>query len=108
LDERPHILQARFLLRSQSLPANALLKCLLPYISQATSKYLWFQLSHSNPNWRRHSPFRDRKVLHKAIKAYRQENFDTIHSAPSSKLIKQCRPELSLDCILAPNELYWV
>ncbi|KAI8967557.1 hypothetical protein BDF20DRAFT_982579 [Mycotypha africana] len=95
--ERLHILQAKFLLRPQSLPANALPKCLLPYVTQATSKSLWSQLSQSNTIWRRHSPFRDRKALQQAIKAYRQENLDAIRSAPNSKLVRQCHPNISLD-----------
>ncbi|KAI8967869.1 hypothetical protein BDF20DRAFT_828855 [Mycotypha africana] len=54
----------------------------------------------ANPIWKCNPSINDSRTLRQAIDAYRQDNLNAARSAPHSKLIKCCRPTISLDPIL--------
>ncbi|KAG1149791.1 hypothetical protein G6F37_009187 [Rhizopus arrhizus] len=78
---RTYILQGQFLLRSLTLPDDALLTCLLPHIHRSDS--------HSY-----------KRTLKETQLQFRQDNLNQTRSSRNSVLLSQCRPTVSLDPIL--------
>ncbi|KAG0992823.1 hypothetical protein G6F27_014162 [Rhizopus arrhizus] len=102
MQERAYALQSQFLLRSLTLPEDALLHHLLPHIRQSRSHSQWYKLSRS-PIWKRCLPdpeSLDRRSLKSIQRDYRQGNLDNKRSMHALVLLQHCRPTISLDPVL--------
>ena len=102
MQERAYALQSQFLLRSLTLPEDALLHHLLPLIRQPRSHSQWYKLSRS-PIRKRYSPNSeslDRCSLRSIQREYRQDNLSKKRSTHTSVLLMHCRPTISLYPIL--------
>ncbi|CEG74066.1 hypothetical protein RMATCC62417_09335 [Rhizopus microsporus] len=102
MQERAYTLQSQFLLRSLTLPEDALLHHLLPLIRQLRSHSQWYKLSRS-PIWKRCPPnpeSLDRRSLRSIQREYRQDNLNNKCSTHTSILLTHCRPTISLDPVL--------
>ncbi|KAG1398481.1 hypothetical protein G6F60_008338 [Rhizopus arrhizus] len=102
MQERAYALQSQFLLRSLTLPKDALLHHLLPHIRQPRSHSQWYRLFRS-PIWKRclHDPESlDRCSLKLIQRDYRQGNLDNKRSTHAFVLLQHCRPTISLDPVL--------
>jgi hypothetical protein len=102
MQERTHILQAQFLMRSSSSPADTLISHLLPLICLRANSSQWHTLSKT-PLWRQCSSSTDTLDKH-TFKVYKrqflQDNLDHRRSSSSSMLLSKCRPKISTDPIL--------
>ncbi|KAG0733323.1 hypothetical protein G6F23_013460 [Rhizopus arrhizus] len=97
-----HTSSIAFLLRSLTLPEDALLHHLPPHIRQPRSHSQWYRLSRS-PIWKRCLPdpeSLDRRSLKLIQRDYRQGNLDNKRSTHASVLLQHCRPTISLDPVL--------
>jgi hypothetical protein len=75
MQERTYALQSQFLLRSLTLPEDALLHHLLQHIRQPRSHSQWYKLSRS-PIWKRFLPdpeSLDRRSLKSIQRDYRRQ-----------------------------------
>jgi hypothetical protein len=102
MQERAYALQSQFLLRSLTLPEDALLHHLLPLIRQPRSHSQWYKLSRS-PIWKRcflNLESLDRRTLRATQREYRQGNLNNKRSTHASVLLTHCRPTISLNPVL--------
>ncbi|CEI86205.1 hypothetical protein RMCBS344292_00649 [Rhizopus microsporus] len=102
MQKRAYALQSQFPLRSLTLPEDALLHYLLPFIRQPRSHSQWYKLSRS-PIWKRCSPdpkSLDRRSLQLIQREYRQDSLNNKRSTHASVLLMHCRPTISLDPVL--------
>ncbi|KAG1396711.1 hypothetical protein G6F60_009458 [Rhizopus arrhizus] len=102
MQELAYALQSQFLLRSLTLPEDALLHHLLPHNRQPRSHSQWYKLSRS-PIWKRCLPdpiSLDCRSLKSIQRDYRQGNLDNKRSTHASVLLQHCRPTISLDPVL--------
>lgn len=101
MQERAHILQAQFLLRSLRLSDDALLTKLLPFLKQPNSHSQWCKLL-KNALWQRCSDivdFLDKKRFKQLRLEYLQANLNKRHSEANSRLLSACRYSVCLDPI---------
>ncbi|EIE83762.1 hypothetical protein G6F46_008373 [Rhizopus delemar] len=102
MQERAYTLQSQFLLRSITLPEDALLHHLLPLIRQPRSYSHWYKLSKS-PIWKRCSS-NPESLDHRSLRSiqleYRQDNLNRKCSMYASVLLMHCHPIISLDPVL--------
>ncbi|KAG0808110.1 hypothetical protein G6F18_001523 [Rhizopus arrhizus] len=99
MQERAYALQSQFLLRSLTLPKDALLHHLLSHIRQPRSHSQWYRLSRSSI-WKRCLPdpeSLDRRSLKLIQRDYRQGNLDNKRSTHASVLLQHCRPTIFVD-----------
>ncbi|ORE09053.1 hypothetical protein BCV72DRAFT_321315 [Rhizopus microsporus var. microsporus] len=98
MQERAYTLQFQSLLRSLTLPEDALLHLLL-LIRQPRSHSQWYKLYRSSI-WKRCPPnpkSLDRRSLRSKQREYRQDNLNNKRSTHISILLTYCRPTISLD-----------
>ncbi|KAI9470611.1 MAG: hypothetical protein EXX96DRAFT_490702, partial [Benjaminiella poitrasii] len=92
-----------FLLRSLSLPGDALLTKLLPHIGTSSSRSQWYTLSKT-PLWKTRHPelySLDNRQFRKLQQQFLQANLNTLRNTPNnSTLLCLCRPTISIDLIL--------
>lgn len=100
MQERSYIIQSQVLLHFLTLPENALLPCLLPYIHSSSSRIQWYMLFKS-PVWKRRKTLEplDRRWLRAMQLQFRQDNYD--RAACSSILLFP----LSLNNLFRPHPL---
>ena len=97
MQEDAYALQSQFLLRSLTLPEDALLRRLPPLIRQPRSHSQWYKLSRS-PIWKRYSPDSeslDRRSLRSIQREHPQDNLNNKRSTHAFVLLMHYR-QLSL------------
>ncbi|KAG1179024.1 hypothetical protein G6F70_004398 [Rhizopus microsporus] len=99
MQERVYAMRSQFLLRSLTLPEDALLHHLLPLIRQPRSHSQWYRLSRP-PIWKRcssDSESLNRRSLRSIQREYRQDNLSNKRSTHTFVLLMHYRPTISLD-----------
>ncbi|KAG1463702.1 hypothetical protein G6F46_004888 [Rhizopus delemar] len=101
MQERAYTLLPQFLLRSFTLPEDALLHH-LPFVRQPRSYSQWYKLSKS-PIWKRCSSNPEslnRSSLRSVQREYCQDNLNRKRSMHASVLLIHCRPSIYLNPVL--------
>lgn len=101
MQERSQILQAKYVVRSTSLPEDTLLKKLLPLLQDQPSLQ-WHKLSKTALSQTLPTPLStlSASTFSKYQRTFLQHNLETTLQKPHSKLLSYCRPRLSVDPLL--------